>query len=122
MERVPGLPLVIGIRRTQYQRLPGKLDDIFADAAHALQMLARSRHEAQTRLLAPIRVTLDLCRRKTPRFATTRFSIAWFRWSQSAATARTEEVTHGVYNSPVGVANLVNHVHLLSGIQVSLPS
>lgn len=32
------------------------------------------------------------------------------------------KMTHGVYNSPVGVANLVNHVHLLSGIQVSLPS
>jgi hypothetical protein len=32
------------------------------------------------------------------------------------------KMTHGAYNSPVGVANLVNHVHLLSGIQVSLPS
>ena len=32
------------------------------------------------------------------------------------------KMTHGVYNSPVGVANLINHVHLLSGIQVSLPS
>ena len=30
--------------------------------------------------------------------------------------------THGVYNSPVGVANLVNHVHLLTGIHVNLPS
>jgi aminoglycoside phosphotransferase (APT) family kinase protein len=27
---------------------------------------------------------------------------------------------HGVYNSPVGVANLVNHVHLLTGLNVSL--
>jgi len=29
---------------------------------------------------------------------------------------------HGVYNSPVGVANLVNHVHLLTGLNVSLPA
>ena len=28
-------------------------------------------------------------------------------------------MTHGVYNSSVGIANLVNHIHLLSGIQVT---
>jgi aminoglycoside phosphotransferase (APT) family kinase protein len=28
---------------------------------------------------------------------------------------------HGVYNSPVGVANLINHVHLLTGLNLSLP-
>jgi|SRR5208282_1783074 len=27
---------------------------------------------------------------------------------------------HGVYNSPVGVANLIDHVHLLTGLNVSL--
>jgi aminoglycoside phosphotransferase (APT) family kinase protein len=32
------------------------------------------------------------------------------------------KMAHGVYNSPVGVANLTNHVHLLTGIHVSLPS
>jgi aminoglycoside phosphotransferase (APT) family kinase protein len=30
--------------------------------------------------------------------------------------------THGVYNSSVGVANLINHVHLLTGLNVSLPA
>ena len=30
-------------------------------------------------------------------------------------------LTQGAYNSPVGVANLVNHVHLLTGLNVSLP-
>jgi aminoglycoside phosphotransferase (APT) family kinase protein len=29
---------------------------------------------------------------------------------------------HGVYNSPVGVANLISHVHLLTGLNVSLPA
>ena len=29
--------------------------------------------------------------------------------------------THGVYNSPVGVTNLINHVHLLTGLKVNLP-
>ena len=29
---------------------------------------------------------------------------------------------HGVYNSPVGVANLITHVHLLTGLNVSLPA
>ena len=29
---------------------------------------------------------------------------------------------HGVYNSPVGVANLINHVHRLTGLNVSLPA
>jgi hypothetical protein len=29
---------------------------------------------------------------------------------------------HGVYNSPVGVANLIGHVHLLTGLNVSLPA
>ena len=29
-------------------------------------------------------------------------------------------MTHGVYNSPVGVANLINHVHLLTGLKVNL--
>jgi len=32
------------------------------------------------------------------------------------------KMTHGVYNSPVGVANLINHVHLLTGLDVSLPA
>jgi aminoglycoside phosphotransferase (APT) family kinase protein len=32
------------------------------------------------------------------------------------------KMTHGVYNSPVGVANLIEHVHRLSGIRVSLPA
>lgn len=31
-------------------------------------------------------------------------------------------VTHGVYNSPAGVANLIHHVHLLTGIEASLPN
>jgi aminoglycoside phosphotransferase (APT) family kinase protein len=31
-------------------------------------------------------------------------------------------LTQGAYNSPVGVANLVSHVHLLTGLNVSLPS
>ncbi len=31
------------------------------------------------------------------------------------------KLTHGVYNSPVGVANLIEHVHLLTGIQLSPP-
>jgi aminoglycoside phosphotransferase (APT) family kinase protein len=31
-------------------------------------------------------------------------------------------MAHGVYNSPVGVANLINHVHLLTGRRVSLPA
>jgi aminoglycoside phosphotransferase (APT) family kinase protein len=30
--------------------------------------------------------------------------------------------TLGVYNSPVGVANLINHVHLLTGLKVSMPT
>jgi aminoglycoside phosphotransferase (APT) family kinase protein len=30
-------------------------------------------------------------------------------------------LTQGAYNSPVGVANLVNHVNLLTGLTVSLP-
>jgi aminoglycoside phosphotransferase (APT) family kinase protein len=32
------------------------------------------------------------------------------------------KMTHGAYNSAVGVANLINHVHLLTGIQLSLPN
>jgi len=32
------------------------------------------------------------------------------------------KMTHGVYNSPVGVANLINHVHLLTGLDVNLPA
>ena len=31
-------------------------------------------------------------------------------------------LTQGAYNSPVGVANLVNHVHLLTGLNLSLPA
>jgi aminoglycoside phosphotransferase (APT) family kinase protein len=31
-----------------------------------------------------------------------------------------ERMTHGVYNSPVGVANLINHVRLLTGLTVNL--
>jgi aminoglycoside phosphotransferase (APT) family kinase protein len=38
---------------------------------------------------------------------------------RSRAQGRT---AHGVYNSPVGVANLINHVHLLTGLNVSLPA
>jgi aminoglycoside phosphotransferase (APT) family kinase protein len=34
---------------------------------------------------------------------------------------RANGTRHGIYNSPVGVANLIQHVHLLTGIQVSLP-
>jgi len=30
--------------------------------------------------------------------------------------------TQGVYNSSVGVANLINYVHLLTGLNVSLPA
>ena len=33
-----------------------------------------------------------------------------------------ERTAQGVYNSPVGVANLINHVHLLTGLNVSLPA
>jgi hypothetical protein len=29
---------------------------------------------------------------------------------------------HGVYNSPIGVANLINHVHLLTGIRLNSPA
>jgi aminoglycoside phosphotransferase (APT) family kinase protein len=29
-------------------------------------------------------------------------------------------MTHGVYNSPIGVANLINHVHRLIGLKVNL--
>jgi aminoglycoside phosphotransferase (APT) family kinase protein len=29
---------------------------------------------------------------------------------------------HGVYNSPVGIANLISHVHRLTGLKISLPS
>ena len=29
---------------------------------------------------------------------------------------------HGVYNSPVGVANLINHAHLLTGLNLSPPA
>jgi len=32
------------------------------------------------------------------------------------------KTAHGVYDSPIGVANLVNHVHLLTGLNVSLPA
>lgn len=31
-------------------------------------------------------------------------------------------LTQGAYNSPVGVANLLNHVHLLTGLNLSLPA
>ena len=31
-------------------------------------------------------------------------------------------LTQGAYNSPVGVANLVNHVHLLTGLNLTLPA
>ncbi len=35
--------------------------------------------------------------------------------------ARANGAKHGAYNSPVGVANLIHHVHPLTGIQMSLP-
>jgi hypothetical protein len=31
-------------------------------------------------------------------------------------------MTQGAYNSPIGVANLVNHVHLLTGLNLTLPA
>lgn len=36
--------------------------------------------------------------------------------------SRANGTRHGVYNSPVGVANLVNQVHLLTGLNVSIPA
>jgi hypothetical protein len=35
---------------------------------------------------------------------------------------RAQDRRSHVYNSPIGVANLVNHVHLLTGLNVSIPA
>jgi aminoglycoside phosphotransferase (APT) family kinase protein len=39
----------------------------------------------------------------------------------SIGRSRAHGTAHGVYNSPVGVANLINHVHLMTGLNASLP-